>query len=225
MHSILLLHEEQRGSSRIQDYVELSGYKVIEGDLECIANYAEILQAVDLILMECDEVRNYFEACEQLRVMTWLPIIVISRCGEEWEKIKMFQAGADDYLVTPYLQAELIARIHAHIERYRRLTRPFGIVEVRDLEINAINRQLRLRGKYIPLRVKEFDVLLYLAQRPNQIVTKEQIYREVWRDEILDGVFNTVAVHVKRVREKIETDIENPKYIETIWGTGYRFLG
>lgn len=225
MYSILLLQERKENNSRIRDYAQLSGYSVIEGGLDCFTECETMLQQVDLIIMECRAVDFCIEICRRIRELTGKPVIVISECNEEWEKIKMFQAGADDYLVMPYLQAELMARIRAHIERYRRLTRPFGLIEIRGLKIDAFSRQVTLRGDHIPMRLKEFDVLLYLAQHTNQVMTKEQIYRTVWKEDIGDGIYNTVAVHVKRIREKIEEDVENPKYIETVWGIGYRFLG
>lgn len=225
MYNILLLRELPDRNSKVRDYVQLSGYYVMEGDLNNLSECKDMLEKADLILLECNKVELYFGACEWLREMTHIPIIVLSECNDEWEKIKMFQVGADDYMVMPYSQAELIARIGAHIERLRRLTRPFGIIEVRDLQINAFNRQVLLRGKNVPMRLKEFDVLFYLAQMPNQVLSKEQIYNTVWKQELADTYFNTVAVHVKRIREKIEDDVDNPKYIETVWGIGYRFLG
>lgn len=225
MYNILLLREQPEGNSRICDYVRLSGYYVMEGNLNAFSECKNILERTDLILLECNKVELYFGACEWIREMTRIPIIVLSECDDEWDKIKMFQSGADDYMVVPYSQAELIARIGAHIERLRRLTRPFAIIEIRDLQINAFNRQVLLKGRTIPMRLKEFDVLFYLAQTPNQVLSKEQIYKTVWKQDLADTYFNTVAVHVKRIREKIEDDVENPKYIETVWGIGYRFLG
>lgn len=225
LYSILLLHEMEGCYSRICDYAQLGGYEVMEAELSFVGEYEGMVQQADIILMECRAEERCFEICRQIRDMTGKPIVVLSECNEEWEKIKMFQSGADDYIVIPYLQAELMARIRAHIERYKRLTRPFGFIEIRELKIDAFSRQVTLRGKRISMRLKEFDVLLFLAQHPNQVMTKEQIYMTVWKEELGDGIYNTVAVHVKRIREKIEEDAENPKYIETVWGIGYRFLG
>lgn len=226
MYYILLLHEKQDGNSRLRDYVQLGGYEVMEGDLQHIDRIWEMLYSCKLVLVECNNVEAYFGVCGQIREMTRVPIMVVSDCDGEWEKIKMFEAGVDDYLTAPYRQTELVARIRAHIDRYYQLTRPFGIIKVRDLEINIFERRVYLGGELVGLRLKEFDTLLYLAQRPNKVVTKEDIYMAVWKDSsIVDNFYNTVAVHVKRVRERIEEDIENPKYIETVWGIGYRFLG
>ena len=126
-------------------------------------------------------------------------------------------------MVKPYWQGEFLARIQAHIERYKSLTRPFGMISVDGLEINAFSRRVLLEGKEIELRLKEFDVLLYLAQHMDRAVTKKEIYEEIWKDNLADGFYNTVAVHVKRIRAKIEKDVENPRYIQTVWGIGYQF--
>lgn len=226
MYYILLLHEQLGGESRVRDYVRLSGYEVIEGDLQHLDRIWEVLHCCNLVLVECDEVEAYFGACNRIREMTRVPIMVVSNCDGEWEKIKMFEAGVDDYLTAPYRQTELVARIRAHIDRYHQLTRPFGIIKIRDLQINVFERRVYMKEELIGLRLKEFDTLLYLAQRPNKVVTKEDIYMAVWKDSrVVDNFYNTVAVHVKRVRERIEEDIENPQYIETVWGIGYRFLG
>lgn len=226
MYYILLLHEQLGGESRVRDYVRLSGYEVIEGDLQHLDRIWEVLHCCKLVLIECDKVEAYFGACNQIREMTRVPIMVVSNCDGEWEKIKMFEAGVDDYLTAPYRQTELVARIRAHIDRYHQLTRPFGIIKIRDLQINVFERRVYMKEELIGLRLKEFDTLLYLAQRPNKVVTKEDIYMAVWKDSrVVDNFYNTVAVHVKRVRERIEEDIENPQYIETVWGIGYRFLG
>lgn len=223
MYCIFLLHEMQGEYCRTKDYLQLSGCEVTEGDLGGISRYAESIQEMDLILLSCNYAETGFTACEKLREVTQLPIIVLSENNDEWAKIKMFQSGADDYLVEPFSQGELMARIKAHIIRYKRLTRPFGYIQVRGLEIETISRRVFLDGKEVFMTLKEFDVLLYLAQCPNRVVAKKEIYEAVWKDELGDGYYNSVAVHVKRIRKKIEDDPENPRYIETIWGIGYRF--
>lgn len=223
LYQIFLLHEMLGEYCRIKDYLQLSGYEVLEGDINQIEEYDETIQNVELVLLSCDDAEANFKICEGVREITQVPIIVLSKSDDEWEKIKMFQSGADDYLVEPFSQGELIARIRAHIMRYKRLTRPFGYIQVKDLEIEVFSRRVFVDRKEIIMTLKEFDVLLYLAQRPNQVVSKEELYEAVWQDELGDGYYNSVAVHVKRIRKKIEKDPENPGYIETVWGVGYRF--
>lgn len=228
MYNILLLREKPDDNSHVKDYVQLGGYSVIEMDMlpQHRKKMYELLQKVNLVLIECNRVQVCFDICRQIRELTQIPIIVLSECNGEWEKIKVFESGADDYMAAPYLQMELVARIRAHIERYIRLTRPFGTLKIRDLEINLYERQVNMKGEQIWLRLKEFDILLYMAQRPNKVITKEDIYLAVWKDsQLVDNFYNTVAVHIKRVREKIEEDVDNPQYIQTVWGVGYRMPG
>lgn len=223
LYRIFLLQKTREEYCRIKDYLQLSGCEVTEGVLDQTTCNEEMVENVDLVLINGDDVESNLKTCRKIREMTQIPIIILSKEDDEWVKIKMFQSGADDYLVEPFSQGELIARIQAHIIRYKRLTRPFGYIQVRGLEIEVFSRRVIVDGKEIFMTVKEFDVLLYLAQRPNQAVSKEEVYEAVWQDELGEGYYNSVAVHVKRIRKKIEKDPENPKYIETVWGIGYRF--
>ena len=222
MYDILLLHEMPGNDSKIKDYLYLGGCHVKEIPLEKDILVAE-LRHFDLVLIECDKVESCVSVVEIIRSDMQVPIMILSDRDDEWEKIRLFKLGVDDYMVEPYWQGELLARIQAHIERYRRLTRPFGVIKVGDLEINAFSRKVLLKGNEVEMRLKEFEVLLYLAQHMNEVVTKKDIYETVWRDDLADAFYNNVAVHVKKIRAKIEEDIANPKFIETVWGVGYRF--
>lgn len=226
MEKILLLHEEIGWDSRIMDYLLLSGYEIQEG---CIVDFEEtqyLFQSVSLILFSCNDTEKYVQYLIKIRQITPKPIMVITDNRDEWGRVKMFQAGADDYLISPYLQTELMARIRAHINCYYRLSGPIGIITVRELVINTFSREVYLKNELIPLRLKEYEILLYLAQNPNCVIKKEEIYHAVWKTEDEPGEYsNTVAVHVKRIRERIEEDLFHPQYVETVWGYGYRFLG
>lgn len=226
MDRILLLKGKQCCYSKVKDYLELSGYEVLQGVLEEVDGCKLSFQIAKVILIEGDEIESCIPACVKVRALTNKPIIILSSRGEEWEKVKMFQSGADDYLVSPYLQMELMARIRAHIDRYKRLTQPVGIIRIRDMVINIFTRKVFMCEKYIPLRLKEYDILLYLAQHQNRVVTKEEIYHVIWKtDEFVNSYSNTVAVHIKRIREKVEEDVDNPQYVQTVWGVGYRLIG
>ncbi len=221
MYNLLLLHESLENSSKLKDYLQLGNCEVTEVELEEDTFICDLRQ-FHLILLDCGQLNLCLGAIENIRSRTQLPIVVLSDRDDEWEKIRLFQAGIDDFMVRPFGQGELAARIQAHIQRYKRLTRPFGIVRVGALEINAFSRRVFLEGNEVEMRLKEFEVLLYLAQRLDEAVTKEEIYEGVWKDRLADSFYNTVSVHVKKIREKIEKDISNPKYIETVWGVGYR---
>lgn len=223
VYHILLLHEMLDEPCKLKDYLQLSGYDVMEGGLNRLAEYEKPIQKADVILLYCEQVRSYFVLCEKIRLQTQIPIIILSKEDGEWEKIKMFQSGADDYLVEPFKQGEIIARVQAHIARYRRLTRPFGYIRVRGLCIEVLSRRVLLDNEEVFFTAREFDVLLYLAQHADEVVSKQDLYIAVWEDQLGDGYYNSVSAYIKKIRKKIERDPENPQYIETIWGIGYRF--
>lgn len=222
MYSILLLHEMLESDHKMRDYLQLGEYEVVENRFD-EDGYMSNLQRFDLVLLQACKLETCLRICEEVRKLAQIPIVVVSDQDDEWEKIRLFQMGIDDYLVEPYWQGELMARMQAHIKRYKRLTRPFGVIKIDELEINAFSRRVLLRGEEVELRLKEFDMLLYLAQHMDEVVTKEELYEAVWRDSLADGFYNSVAVNVKKIRGKIERDIHNPRYIETVWGVGYRF--
>lgn len=222
MYNVLLLHEMTKNEYKVKEYLALGGYEVQEENL-LEEEYIKKLRQFDLVLVECSKVDLCSEVVDKIRQLVQIPIIILSEKDEEWEKIRLFQKGIDDYLAKPYWQGEFLARVQAHMERYKRLTRPFGIIKVDELEINAFSRRVTINGKDVDLRLKEFDVLIYLAQHMDRAVTKKEIYEAVWKDNLADGFYNTVAVHVKKIRAKIEKDVENPRYIQTVWGVGYLF--
>ncbi len=221
MYRILLLHEIPDYDCRVQDYLQLAGYQVKDALLS-ERKYESELRRYDMIIIDYVTIDGLMKVVEYIRDKVQIPIIILSEQNDEWEKIKLFRAEIDDYIVKPYSQGEFLARIQAHIERYKRLTKPVGIIRVEDLEINAFSRKVYLREQEVEMRLKEFDVLLYLAKHMDEVVTKQALYEAVWGDGLNDGLYNSVAVHVKKIRGKIENDINNPRYIETVWGVGYR---
>ncbi len=221
MYHILFLHEMPEYDCRVQDYLRLAGYEVKEALLS-ERSYENELRRYDMILFDYVAPDTLMQVVGRIRSKVQIPIIILSEENDEWEKIKLFQAEIDDYIVKPYGQGEFLARIQAHIERYKRLTKPIGIIRVEDLEIHAFSRKVYLNDNEVELRSKEFDVLLYLAKHMDEVVSKQDLYEAVWGDGLNDGLYNSVAVHVKKIRGKIEKDINNPRYIETVWGVGYR---
>jgi DNA-binding response OmpR family regulator len=173
-----------------------------------------------------------FEVCRQVREKKNIPILMVSAKKDDLDKIRGLGFGADDYITKPFSPSELTARVKAHLARYERLVgsamqgraaeQRNRIVEIRGLRIDKDARRVYVNGEEKTMTNKEFDLLTYLAERPNRVFTKDELFRAIWDMEAV-GEVATVTVHIKKIREKIEVSTANPQYIETIWGVGYRF--
>lgn len=167
-----------------------------------------------------------FEICRQIREKKNTPILMVSAKKDDIDKIRGLGLGADDYVTKPFSPSELVARVKAHLARYERLigsnVPENDIVEIRGIRIDKTARRVWVNGEEKQFTTKEFDLLTFLAEHPNHVFTKEELFREIWDMESI-GDIATVTVHIKKIREKIELNTAKPQYIETIWGVGYRF--
>ena len=189
-------------------------------DLIKANNYDIIL--LDVMLPEMDG----YTVCQQVREFSDVPIIMITAKSEDMDKILGLDYGADDYMTKPFSPSELVARVKAHLARYDRLVgngkKENDVVEIRGIKIDKTARRVWVNGEEKQFTTKEFDLLTFLAENPNRVFTKEELFREIWDMESI-GDIATVTVHIKKIREKIEFNTAKPQYIETIWGVGYRF--
>ena len=227
MNRILIIEDEETIAFLERDYLELSGFEVEienggEKGLERSLTEPFDLIILDLMLPEVDG----FEICRQVREKKNIPIIMVSAKKDDIDKIRGLGLGADDYMTKPFSPSELVARVKAHLARYERLVNSTQqdneIIEIRGLRIDKTARRVWVDGQEKPFTTKEFDLLTFLAQNPNHIFTKDDLFREIWDMESI-GDIATVTVHIKKIREKIEKQTSKPQYIETIWGVGYRF--
>ena len=167
-----------------------------------------------------------FEICKKIREEKNIPIIMVSAKKDDIDKIRGLGLGADDYMTKPFSPSELVARVKAHMARYDRLVgssaKANDIIEIRGIRIDKTARRVTVDGVEKAFTGKEFDLLTFLAEHPNHVYTKEELFREIWDMDSI-GDIATVTVHIKKIREKIEYDSAKPQYIETIWGVGYRF--
>lgn len=166
-----------------------------------------------------------FSICSQIRKQTNIPIVFISEHSNESAKIRAFGVGADDYITKPFSISEMVARVNGHITRYLSIIEEFDrknakIIEIRDLKINKDSHRVFISGKEIIMPVKEYELLLFLAENPNMVFSKEHLFDRVWGIDAM-GDTSTVTVHIQRIREKIES-ASSETYIETVWGAGYR---
>ena len=227
MSRILIVEDEVAIADLEKDYLELSGFEVeIENDgrsgLNRALNEEFDLFILDLMLPEVDG----FEICRQIREKKNTPILMVSAKKDDIDKIRGLGLGADDYVTKPFSPSELVARVKAHLARYERLigsnVPENDIVEIRGIRIDKTARRVWVNGEEKQFTTKEFDLLTFLAEHPNHVFTKEELFREIWDMESI-GDIATVTVHIKKIREKIEMNTAKPQYIETIWGVGYRF--
>ncbi len=227
MNKILIIEDEESIADLEKDYLELSGFEVViagRGDegLEEALNEDFDLVILDLMLPGMDG----FEICRRIREKKDFPILVVSAKRDDIDKIRGLGLGADDYMTKPFSPSELVARVKAHLARYERLVgagqKANELIEIRGLKIDKTARRVWVDGEEKSFTTKEFDLLTFLAENPNHVFSKEELFRKVWNMESI-GDIATVTVHIKKIREKVEFDTSNPQYIETIWGKGYRF--
>ena len=227
MSKILIIEDEVAIADLEKDYLELSGFEVtIEhaGDTGLLKALKEEFDLIvlDLMLPGMDG----FEVCKRIREEKNIPILMVSAKKDDIDKIRGLGLGADDYMTKPFSPSELVARVKAHMARYERLVstnqKQNDIVEIRGIKIDKTARRVYIDGEEKNFTTKEFDLLTFLAENPNHVFTKEELFREIWDMDSI-GDIATVTVHIKKIREKIEFDTANPQYIETIWGVGYRF--
>jgi len=224
--SILVVEDEPSIAEVVGLYMQRAGYKVqtaADGKIamSILEKGIPDLVVLDLMLPEVDGL----SLTRWLRDRSDVPIIMLTARREEIDRIAGLEMGADDYVVKPFSPQELVSRARAVLRRTKReqaqdtSERPlmFG-----DLAINALSRTVTLAEKDIPFTAKEFDMLYLLAQHPKQVYTREQLLDRIWGGaEYIDP--GTVTVHIRRVREKIETDPSNPTRLVTVWGVGYKF--
>ncbi len=226
MKRILIIEDDLNIAELERDYLQLNGYRAEivqdgeQGAKAALSGQYDVI-VVDLMLPKKDglaiikEVRDKYE----------IPVLVVSAKSEDIDKIRGLDYGADDYLTKPFSPAELAARIKSHIRRYERLkgnATANEIINHKGLEINTVSHKVLVNDKEVQLTTKEYELLLFLASNPNIVFTKEHLFDAVWGNDYY-GDSATVPVHIQKVRKKIEKDPANPEFIETLWGTGYRF--
>ena len=227
MSKILIVEDEVAIAEHEKDYLELSGFDVVmqhtgDAGLKAALNEDFNLIILDLMLPNVDG----FEICKKVREKKNTPIIMVSAKKEDIDKIRGLGLGADDYMTKPFSPSELVARVKAHLTRYERLVasgvKANEIIEIRGIKIDKTARRVYVNGEEKAFTTKEFDLLTFLAENPNHVFTKEELFNKIWDMESI-GDIATVTVHIKKIREKIEFNTSKPQYIETIWGVGYRF--
>jgi len=229
---ILIVDDEKEIRELIDIYLKGEGYNTLKA--EDGEEALEILKKneVDLIILDIMMPKlNGIEACLKIREEREMPIIMLSAKSQDIDKILGLNTGADDYLTKPFNPLELVARVKSQLRRYKRFNKSqinsdnkenkFDILEIDDLVINLETHEVFKDGVEIKLTPTEFDILVLLGKNRGKVFSIENIYNSVWKQEFMQSD-NTVMVHIRKIREKIEDDSRNPKFIKTVWGVGYK---
>ena len=230
MMKILIIEDDQSVAELERDYLEINGFACTlctDGTQGLQTALAEefALIIVDVMLPGL----SGFEICRRLREEKDTPVIIISALADDIDKVRGLGLGADDYMTKPFSPSELVARVKSHIQRYHRLVgsrekpRP-EVLKIRGLEMDREARRVWVNGREVSMTGKEYNLLLFLAEHPDTVYSKDRLFDAVWGVENYGDV-STVTVHIKHIRDKIEIDPDHIQYIETVWGVGYRFRG
>ena len=222
---ILIVEDDKEIREGVQIYLKSQGYKVfqaadgIEG-LAIIEKEEIHLAIVDIMMPRMDGIRMTMK----LREKYDFPVIMLSAKSEEVDKITGLNIGADDYVTKPFTPMELMARVNSQLRRYRKFLEKLAPKEnvhvIGGLEINEEAVEVTMDGNPVKLTPIEYKILLLLAKNPGRVFSAEEIYERVWQEKAINT--DTIMVHVRNIREKIEIDPKNPKYLKVVWGVGYK---
>ncbi|GBF72560.1 DNA-binding response regulator [Paenibacillus sp. 598K] len=227
---ILVADDDSNITDVCRRYLEREGYLVTTAKdgleaLELWRHHAPDLIVLDLMMPH----RDGWEVCNEIRQTADVPIVMLTARGEEQDRLMGLTIGADDYMTKPFSPRELVLRVRAILRRMRYVqtasaTAAEHTIRYEGLAIDVAKRKVEIGGQSIDLTVTEFDMLYLLASHPGQVFSRTQILSKVW-DFSYEGDTTTVTVHIRRLREKIESNPSEPRYIKTVWGIGYKFAG
>ena len=227
MEKILIIEDDLDIAGVEQDYLQINGF-----DTEIVGNGMAGIDRVrsggyDLVLLDLMlPGLDGFTVCRKLREMTDIPILMVTARKEDIDKVRGLGLGADDYIEKPFSPSVLVARVKANLAQYRRLKSTDlpreSIVDIGDYKINTSARRVYKHGTEVALKNREYELFLFLVLHADMVFDKETLYERIWGLDAL-GDTATVAVHINRLREKLEDDPAHPVHIQTVWGAGYRF--
>lgn len=224
MSRILIVEDELDLANIIKDYLEKELYEVeicTEGDkaIEIFDKFKPSLVILDLMLPGM----NGYEICKNIRIKSTIPILILSAKIDEFDKVKGLNLGADDYITKPFRPRELLARVNAQLRRSQVFNKDnLEIIDIENIRVYTKEYKVEKNGRDLDLSRNEFELLVFLSKNPRQVFSREQLYERIWGFDSY-GDLNTVTVTINRLRQKIEDNPKNPKYILTVWGVGYKF--
>ena len=225
-YKILVADDEAEIRDVLRLYLEKDGYAVLEAAdgieaMELCKHEKPDLAVLDIMMPGIDG----FALCRKIREKHQYPIIMLTAKGEEIDKINGLTLGADDYITKPFLPLELVARVKAQLRRYKRYNAAQeadeDIIAHSGLVLNIRTHECTLNERVLSLTPTEFSILKVLCQQKGKVISSEELFHQIWKDEYYTKN-NTITVHIRHLREKMGDSFENPKYIKTVWGVGYK---
>lgn len=228
MYRVLVCDDEKDIVSALEIYLMSEGYEVVKTYNGREAMEAVKLQEIHLVLMDIMmPVMDGIQAMAEIRKISNVPVILLTAKSEDTDKVLGLTIGADDYVTKPFNPVELQARVKSQIRRYMLLGGGTPVAEkltVGGIEVDDKSKEVTLDGELVNLTRTEYDILKLLLEHKGEVFSPNQIYEKVWKDDPF-GTENTVAVHIRHLREKIEYDPANPRYLKVVWGRGYKMEG
>ena len=223
-YNVLVVEDEKEIAEAIEIYLKNQGYNVFKGSnglegLEIVEKEEIHLAVVDIMMPKMDGATMVMKIRESYD----FPIIMLSAKGEDSDKILGLNVGADDYITKPFNNLELVARVKSQLRRYEKplSIEESSVIKVKDLEIDTLLKKITVRGEEIKATATEYKILLLLASNLGRVFSIKEIYEKVWEEPFYKSE-NTVTVHIRRIREKIELNTKEPEYIKVVWGIGYK---
>ena len=224
MYNVLVVDDEKEIRDAIDIYLRGEHLNVIKAEdgmeaLEILESTQIHLIILDIMMPKLDGIKT----CMKIRENNNIPIIMLSAKGEDSDKILGLNVGADDYISKPFNHLELVARVKSQLRRYEKPlnVEDKGVIKVRDLEIDTLAKRIMVRGEEVRVTATEYKILHLLASNLGRIFSIKEIYEKVWEEPFYKSE-NTVTVHIRRIREKIELNTKEPEYIKVVWGIGYK---
>ena len=228
MYRILVVDDEAKIRLLIRKYAEFEGHEVTEAEngMEAVRLFRKTPDAFDIVIMDVMMPRlDGIRATLKIREKNVLPIIILSAKSEDADKILGLNVGADDYVTKPFNPLELVARVKSQLRRYTQLgamaEKKANVYRTGGLEIDDDRKEVTVDGDVVKLTPIEYRILLFLVQNQGRVFSINQIYESIWEEEAI-AADNTVAVHIRHIREKIEINPKEPRYLKVVWGLGYK---
>ena len=229
MYNILVCDDEKEIADAIELYLQREGFNILKANDGKEALYIIEKNVIHLVILDIMMPKlNGIETAKKIREDKSIPIIILSAKSEDYDKILGLNIGADDYMTKPFNPLELVARVNSQIRRYTKLgaitqesNKDKNLYKTGELVINDDTKEVTVDGESVKLTPTEYNILKFLTKNKGKVYSIEQIYENIWEDEAY-GAENIIAVHIRHIREKIEINPKEPKYLKVIWGIGYK---